>query len=93
MKIDQIFKSKIIKATKEMETPVPIDKKAALKSISCDINENIFVVRGMRTLLSKTKKLRLIHLTGLRLSLEGWSAVAEGISNNASLYKFALNRC
>lgn len=61
--------------------------------ISSDIYENVIVMRGFKVLLAETKKLRFLHLVGMRFSLESWNLLGEGIESNKSLYKVAINRC
>lgn len=46
-KIGKYLKATIIKATKEEETPIKPDEKSQYNTLSCDTNENIFVIRGM----------------------------------------------
>lgn len=48
---------------------------------------------GMRTCLNATTSLRFMQLIGLKFSLEGWSILADGLEQNSSLYKIAINRC
>lgn len=91
-KLDQIFKKKIIKATKYWEgNPLP-EERASENMISLDIYENIFVAKGFKTLLTATKSLRLLHLVGIKFSQDSWEYLNEGISNNYSLYKISINR-
>lgn len=45
-KIGKFLKGKILKATKEHETPIKPDEKSMNNSLSCDVNENIFVIKG-----------------------------------------------
>ena len=91
-KLDQIFKKRIIKATKYWEdSPIP-EEKASENMISIDINENIFVARGFKALLATTKSLRLLHLVGIKFAQESWVQLGDGIGNNHSLYKIAINR-
>jgi hypothetical protein len=92
-KIEQIMKLKNIKATKEYETPIGPDEKAVKNNLACDTNENIFVIRGLRSHLQSTRNLRLLHFVNLRLSHDGWNTLSNGITENKSLYKFALNQC
>lgn len=91
-KLDQIFKKKIIKGTKYWEiSPIP-EEKASENMISIDVYENIFVAKGFKTLLTATKSLRLLHLVGIKFSQESWEYLNEGLNNNHSLYKVAINR-
>jgi hypothetical protein len=92
VKMDQIFKQKVIKATREFESPLGPDKKSAQNTISTDTNENIFVLKGVKSMLSNSRCLRLLHFVNLKLSPEGWQNLADGISNNSTLYKIAINQ-
>ena len=92
-KLDQIFKTKIKKATKEGDGFLGPENKLGQNTISYDTHENIFVIRGLRLLLNTTRNLRLLHLVGIKISQEGWDALGDGLKNNKSLYKLSINRC
>ena len=92
-KLDEIFKKKMIKASKHLEHFILPDEKPSENMLSLDLFETINVAKGFKALLCLTKSLRFLHLVGIRFSQEAWEQLGDGITNNKSLYKLSINRC